>query len=138
MRIVAVLVLLSFAPAFATGCGESAQAKAEKTVCSAKTKIAADVQSLKTLPPALTSLETAKQDVKSIGEELKKITDAQGALSGARREQVEKANATLSAELSSLTHELANLTQPQALARVTGAMDKLASSYQQALAPVQC
>jgi len=131
-----LVVLLPLA--FAAGCGESSQEKAEKTVCAAKSQIATDVHSLQTLPVAASSLETAKHDVQSIGEQLKKIQGAQGSLSGARREQVEKANATLSSELSSLTHELTNLTQPQALARVTAALDKLAASYRQAFAPVQC
>ncbi len=134
--IVAVCLLLPLV--FAVGCGESEQAKAEKTVCEAKTKIAANVQSLESLTIANASVSTVQSDIKSIEEELKQIQGAQSKLSGARKEQVEKANAVLSEELTTLTHELTSLTLPQAQAQITSAANKLAASYKQALAPVEC
>jgi hypothetical protein len=135
-HVAAVCLLLAFA--LVAGCGESEQAKAEKTVCEAKTKIASNVQSLQSLTVANASLSAVKSDVKSIGEELTKIQGVESKLSGARREQVEKANATLSEELTSLTHELTSLTLPQAQAQITAATNKLATSYKQALAPIEC
>jgi hypothetical protein len=124
--------------AFAAGCGQSEQAKAETTVCEAKTKIASSVQSLKNLTVANASLSGVQSDVKSIGEELAKIQEAAGKLSGTHKQQVEKANATLSEELTSFRHELTSLTLPQAKAQITAAANKLATSYKQALAPIEC
>jgi hypothetical protein len=122
----------------AVGCGESEQAKAEKTVCEAKTEISSSVQSLQHLTIANASVSTVQNDVKSIGEALKKMQGAQGTLSGARREQVEKANAELSAELTSLSHELTSLTLPEAQAKIATAGDKLAATYKQAFTSVKC
>lgn len=135
-RVAAACLLLSLL--CTVGCGESEQAKAEKTICAAKTKIASNVQSLESLTAANASLSTVQSDVKSIVEELNKIRGAEGKLSGARREQVEKADAALSGELTSLTHELTSLTLPQAQAQITAAASRLATSYKQALAPIEC
>jgi DNA repair ATPase RecN len=133
---VAACLLLSLA--FAVGCGESEQAKAEKMVCEAKTKIASSVQSLQSLTIANASVSTVQSDVKAIEEALTEIQGAAGKLSGARKEQVEKANAALSEELTRLMHELTSLTLPQAQAQITAAANKLATSYKQALAPIEC
>ncbi|MGH2854914.1 MAG: hypothetical protein ACRDLF_12075 [Solirubrobacteraceae bacterium] len=120
------------------GCGETEQAKAEKTVCEAKQEIGASVQSLQSLTISNASVSTVQNDVKAISEGLKKIQGAQDQLSSTRRAQVEKANAELSAELNSLSHELTTLTLPEALTKVTGAAEKLAASYKQAFAPIEC
>ena len=83
------------------GCGESEQAKAEKTVCEGKQQIASSVQSLQSLTIANASVSTVQNDVKSLSEGLKKIQGAQGKLSSTRKEQVEKANTKFSAQLTS-------------------------------------
>jgi uncharacterized alpha-E superfamily protein len=87
---------------------------------------------------ATASASTVQSDVKSIEEGLKKIKGAEGQLSSAHREAAEKANAQLSAELTSISHELSSLTLPQALTKVTSAAEKLAASYKQAFAPIEC
>jgi hypothetical protein len=137
MRSRAVVVCLLL-PLVLAGCGESQQAKAEKTVCEAKTKIAASVRSLEGLTAANASVSTVQSDVKAIGESLKQIQEQQDELSGARREQVEKANAALSQELKAMTHELSSLTLPQAQAQITAAVNRLVASYKQALTPIEC
>lgn len=124
--------------AFATGCGESAQAKAEKTVCEGKQEIGASVKSLQSMTLATASADTVKSDIKSIEAGLRKVKEAQGQLSGTRREAAEKANAQLSSELSGIAHELTSLTLPQALTSVVTAGEKLAASYKQAFTPVEC
>ncbi|MFI5005080.1 MAG: hypothetical protein ACHQE6_08705 [Solirubrobacterales bacterium] len=134
----ALTASLAMSLVLAVGCGESDQAKAEKTVCEAKTQIASSVKSLQGLTLSTTSISTVQSDVKSIGEGLKKIQGAQGQLNSTRREQLEKANSELSAELSSLSHELSSLTLTTAQTQITAAVNKLAASYKQALAPVEC
>ncbi len=134
VAIVGVLLPL----AFATGCGESAQAKAEKTVCEGKQEIGASVKSLQSMTLATASTSTVQSDIKGIEAGLRKVKEAQGQLSSSRREAAEKANAQLSAELSSIAHELTSLTLPQALTSVVTAGEKLAASYKQAFTPVAC
>jgi hypothetical protein len=128
-------LMLSFVLA---ACGESGQAKAEKTVCAAKQEIASSVQSLQSLTIANASVSTVQKDAESIGEGLKQLHRAEGQLSGTRKTQVEKANTELSTQLSSFTHELTSLTLPEAQAQVTSAVDKLVASYKNAFAPIQC
>ncbi len=124
--------------AFATGCGESAQAKAEKTVCQGKQEISTSVDSLKSMTLTDASASTVQNDIKGIEAGLQKVKGAQGQLSGARREAAEKATAQMSAELSSISHELTSLSLPQALTKVLTVGEKLAASYKQAFAPVEC
>lgn len=124
--------------ASATGCGESAQAKAEKTVCEGKQEISTSVNSLKSMTLTTASASTVQNDIKGIEAGLQKVKGAQGQLSNSRREAAEKANAQLSAEVSTIAHELTSLTLPQALTSVVTAGEKLAASYQTAFAPVKC
>jgi hypothetical protein len=121
-----------------TGCGESAQAKAEKTVCEGKKEISDSVNSLTSMTLATASADTVKSDLKSIEAGLGKIKGAEDQLSGPHKEAVEKANAQLSAELSAIAHELTSLSLPQALTQVTTSAEKLAASYKHTFASIEC
>ncbi len=134
---VAVLaVLVPFA--VVSGCGESEQAKAEKTVCEGKKEINDGVNSLKSVTLANASASTVQNDIKSIEVGLEKVKSAQSKLSGKRKEEVEKANVQLSSELNTIEHELATLSLPQALTKLLTAAEKLAASYKQTFAPIEC
>lgn len=134
-----VVLLGVLAPlAFASGCGESAQAKAEKTVCEGKQEIGTSVHSLQSMTLTTASVSAVQSDIKGIEAGLRKVKGAQGQLSGTRREAAEKANAQLSAELSGISHELTSLTLPQALTKIVTAGEKLAAGYKQAFTPVKC
>lgn len=134
-----VVVLAVLAPfALLSGCGESEQAKAEKTVCEGKQEISKSVSSLQGMTLTNASVSGVQDDVKSIESGLSKIKGAEDKLSGKHKEEVEKANAQLSSELSTIGHELTNLTLPQALTKVTTAAEKLATSYKQTFASIQC
>ncbi len=138
MRYRVALLGLALPLVFATGCGESAQAKAEKTVCEGKKEIGTSVQSLQSMTLTTASASTVQSDIKGIEAGLRKVKEAEGQLSGSRREAAEKANAQLSSELSGIAHELTSLTLPQALTSVLTAGEKLAASYKQAFTPVEC
>ncbi|HEY3828666.1 MAG TPA: hypothetical protein VGL57_05670 [Solirubrobacteraceae bacterium] len=133
----ALLVCL-LGPLALAGCGESEQAKAEKTVCEAKTNISTSVQSLQQLTIQTASLTAVESDVNSISSSLGQMRQAQSKLSGARKEQVQQATETFSAALSGLAHELKSLTLTSAKSQLTAAADKLIASYKQALAPIAC
>jgi hypothetical protein len=120
------------------GCGESEQAKAEKTVCSSKANISSSVQSLQALTPQTISATKVEGELNAITDELQKLKQAESKLTGPRKEQVEKANATFAADLTTLTHELTSLTLSNIQTQLTAAASKLAASYRQAFAPVQC
>jgi hypothetical protein len=132
------LAVALIVPLVIAGCGESDQAKAEKTVCEGKQQISTSVQSLQGLTLTTASIAMVQGDIKAIGEGLTKIKDAQSKLSGPRREKIEKANSELSAGLSGLTHELSSLTISSAETKLTAAVNKLVTSYKQALAPIEC
>ena len=134
-----VAVLAALVPfAMMSGCGESEQAKAEKTVCEGKQEVNHGVNSLKSITLATASASTVRSDIKSIEAGLEKVKGAEGKLSGKRKEEVEKANAQLSSELSTIKHELSTLTLPQALTKLLTAAEKLASSYKQTFAAIEC
>jgi hypothetical protein len=126
-------VLLAFG-----GCGESAQANAEKTVCSAKTNIASSVQSLQALTPQTISASKVQSALNTISDELQKIKQAESQLASTRKDQVEKANAAFAASLSTLAHELTSLNLSNLQTQLTAAASKLAAGYRQAFTPVQC
>jgi hypothetical protein len=119
-------------------CGESGQAKAEKTMCEGRSEVESSVKSLQGLTVENASLSTVKNDLASAEAGLKKMHDATGELNSARKEQVEKANGELSSELSSFTHELTSLTLPQAKAQLTTSVEKLAAGYKSALSSIEC
>ncbi len=131
-------LLTSLTLGLATCGGESEQAKAEKSVCEAKTAISRSVQSLQSLTPQTVSVATVQGDVSAIAENLGKLKQAQEKLSGPRKEEVEQANAAFSSELRALTGELATLTPANIASKLTAAVEKLAASYKQALAPIPC
>jgi hypothetical protein len=129
----ACLALLAFG-----GCGESEQAKAEKTVCGAKANITSNVQSLQALTPQTISASKVQSSLSAITDELQKIKQAEGQLTSTRKGQVEKANSEFAASLSTLTHELTSLNLANLQAQLTAAVSKLAAGYRQAFTPVQC
>jgi hypothetical protein len=139
MRTCALLTLLAcFALLGLGGCGESEQAKAEKTVCSAKANIASSVQSLQSTTLQTLNVSKVQSEINSIDEELQKIKQAEGQLNATRKAEVEKANQAFSAQLSSLANELTSLSLASAGAQLKAAASKLATSYQQAFASVKC
>ena len=107
-------------------------------MCEGKKEIGTSVDSLKSMTLATASASTVQNDIKGIEAGLQKVKGAQGQLSSTRKEEVEKANAQMSAELSSISHELTSLTLPQALTKVPTAGEKLAASYKQAFTPIEC
>lgn len=136
------IALASLVAALASGpaaCGgESEQAKAEKSVCEAKTAISTSVRSLQHLTPQTVTAATVQSDVNTISESLKKLKQAEEKLSGPRKQEIAKANETLSAELNALAGELTTLTPANIASKLTASVEKLATSYKQALAPIQC
>ncbi len=136
--IAAVSLLTALAPGLVACGGESEQAKAEKSVCEAKTAISSSVQSLQHLTPETVTAATVQSDVNTITESLKKLKQAEEKLSGPRKEEIQKANETLSSELNALAGELTTLTPANIKSKLAASVEKLAASYKQTLAPIPC
>lgn len=122
-----------------TGCGESKQEQAKKSVCSAKSDINSRITTLKTIAPSVATLPQIKTEVTAIVDDLKRIKGAQGDLEPARKQKVEQATQTFEQQLKSV---LSNLTSSFSLtnagSQLEAALRQLATSYSQALAPIQC
>jgi ABC-type transporter MlaC component len=120
------------------GCGESEQAKAEKSICAARAEIATSVQSLQSQTAQTLTLSSVEGSLGTLTENVGKIREQESKLSGARKEQVQKADEAFAAELALLTREFANLSATQVKSQLGTAIEKLAASYRQALAPIKC
>jgi hypothetical protein len=121
------------------GCGESKEAKAEKTVCAARAEIETKVTALKAITPSVATLPQYKTDLTAIAENLKKITTASKELAPSRRKTVEQATDTFETEVSAVASNLASsLSVSNAETELKKAVQQLATSYTQALAPLQC
>ena len=137
MRVV-LFALIAAALALAA-CGESKEDKAMKSVCSARADIGKQIDHLKTLTPTTATIEDVQSSLTSIGKDVSQIKDAQGDLSGPRKEQVQKANDEFSSQVKSITSEaVKSLSLSDATAQLTSALQQLVTAYQQTLQPIDC
>ena len=122
-----------------TGCGESKQEQATKSVCSARSDIKSRIATLQTLTPSIATLPQVKTEVTAIVNDVKQIQGAQGDLAPARKQQVQQATQTFEQQLKAV---LSNLTTSFSVsgvgAQLESALKQLASSYTQALQPIAC
>jgi len=120
-------------------CGESSEEKAKAQVCEARSDISKQVKALSELTLSLDVLTEAKTGVEAIGKDLTTIKDAQPDLEPARKEQVQAATRTFEAQINSI---LAELTSKPSLSKLEtqlkSSLAQLASSYEKALAPLNC
>lgn len=122
-----------------SGCGESKEEKAEKKVCSARSNIASNVNTLQSLPLAPASLEKAKTSVTTIGEEVKKMNEAAKELAPSRKQEIETATSEFSKQASKALegfNQTGSLASAEAALR--GALQGLGTAYKTALEPVKC
>ena len=122
-----------------TGCGESKQEQATKSVCSARADIKSRITTLQTLTPSIASLPQIKTEATAIADDLKRIQGAQGDLEPARKQKVQQATQTFERQLESV---LSNLTSSLSLSgartQLESALKQLEASYVQALEPIEC
>ncbi len=128
-----------------TGCGESQQEKAQKTamstVCTAKSDIKTRLDTLKTITPSPASLPQLKEEGQAIFEDLKKIRAAQSDLAPARKQQVKQATETFQNEVSSILSSVSSLSVTSlssAGSQLQSALSRLETSYVKALEPIEC
>lgn len=132
MLILALALMLS-------GCGESKQEQALKSVCSARSDIKTRIATLQSLTPSIATLPQIKTEASAIADDLKKIQSAQGDLEPARKQQVQQATHTFEQQLKSVVSSLtSSLSLNGAASQLEAALRQLVSSYASALGPIQC
>jgi hypothetical protein len=120
-------------------CGDSQEEKAQAAVCSARDDISKQVDELKSLTPATLTTDAVRENVGAIRKDLADIQDARGNLSDDRRQEVEAANKAFSSEVRGIAGEaLQSISASDAKTQLTAAAQKLADSYKQSFAKVDC
>jgi hypothetical protein len=120
-------------------CGESKQDKAKSTVCDARADISKQVDQLKGLTVSTVTVDGVQNSLKAISSDLSKIKDAQGNLSGNRRQQVQDATKTFTSQVQSIAGSVGKSTSlSEAKAQLTSALQQLGDAYKQSFAKVDC
>lgn len=134
-----IVVVATVAALAVTGCGESAQAKAKKQVCSARNDIAKQITTLQGLTLSSSSAATAKASFEAIGKDVTQIKSAQPKLEPSRRQQVEAATHTFVTQVNAIASSLASNVSPStALTQFKSALSQLGTAYRQTLGPISC
>ena len=132
-------VALALALAVSACGGDSAEERAQKQVCSARADIKQQVDELKSTTVSTASLDGVQSNLQAIGKSLSQISGAQKDLKGDRKQDVQQATQTFKTEVASVGRELvASLSASDAKQQIQTALQGLASSYQKALAPIDC
>ena len=121
------------------GCGESKEETAQNSVCDAKAGIEKQVQELDGLTASTVTLDGVKSSLQTIGNDLTKLKDAQGDLSGDRKDEAQKAWQTFRTEVKSIRENLlTSLSAADAKQQLASSFDALAASFRSAFEPVDC
>ncbi len=135
-----LVVIVSLLSVFVlASCGESSQEKAKAQVCAARSDISKEVKKLSELTLSTSILSEAKSGVEAIGKDLTTIKDAQPDLEPARKEQVQASTRTFEGQINSILSELVSKPSLSKLeTQLKSSLTQLASSYEKALAPLNC
>jgi hypothetical protein len=121
------------------GCGESAQAKAKKQVCTARGDLVKQVTTLSGLTLSSSSANAAKASFEAIARDVTQIKDAQPRLGQPLKGQVETATHDFVTQVNSIASGLtSNLSPGDAAAQFKSALRQLVVVYNQTLAPISC
>lgn len=138
-RSIVAIAIAVIAGALLAACGQSKQDKAQSQVCSARADIKKQVDTLSGMTASTFTLDGVKSSLQSISGDVKKITDAQGDLSGDRQDKVKQANAEFKSSVQSVTGSLLrSLSLSGAQQQLKTAASQLRASYEKALAPIDC
>lgn len=120
-------------------CGESAEEKAQTTVCDARSDMTKQIDELKGLTPSTVTTDGVKQNINAIRADLKDIAGAQADLSDDRRSEVEAATKTFTASVRAIASEVLRSTSAEdAKAGVVTALQQLEASFKSTFAPIDC
>jgi uncharacterized membrane-anchored protein YjiN (DUF445 family) len=133
-----LLSLLGLGLALAA-CGQSDEEKAKADVCDARDDIRANVRELQNLTLGTATVDKVKANLQAIENDLKKIADAQGDLSESDKQRLQEANDAFESKLKTLAAEVGrSVSLDDAAQQLKSGFADLATTYQQALAPIDC
>jgi hypothetical protein len=137
------LVLASAALAVAlvslSGCGESAQAKANKQLCAVRGDVSKQIRTLSGLTLSSSSAAAAKASFEAIGNDVNRIKALQPKLDSSRRRAVESATHDFVTRVGVIATALnSRLSPANAAAQFKRALSQLAEAYNQTLASLSC
>jgi len=120
-------------------CGESDEEKAKAEVCDARDDIRTQVSELQDLTLGTATVDKVKSHLNAIGDDLKKIADAQDQLSESDKQQVQEANQEFRSKLNTLGGDIGeSVSLEEAAQQLKSDFADLARTYEQALAPIDC
>jgi hypothetical protein len=135
------LIVISFLAAslLLVACGDSAETKAQKQVCSARSDLQKQVKELQGLTLATATTNGVKDSLNAIRDDLSKIKDAQGQLGAQRKKEVQSANDEFVSQFQSIASDLGtNLSLSDAQSKLQAAVQKLAAAYRGTFAKIDC
>jgi uncharacterized protein YPO0396 len=141
VRTIGLIAVLGLSLLAAAGCGNSQSAadEAKSQACTAVADIKTQVATLKGLPLARSSVDTAKTALQKIDANLKTISDAAATVNGDLKAQLQTANATFKAQVQEAAQSVTSAQSlTSAAAAVAAAGTTLEASYRQAFAGVKC
>ena len=122
-----------------SGCGESAQAKANKQVCAVRGDISKQIRTLNGLTLSAGSANTAKTSFEAIGGDVSQIKGLGAKLDSAHRRALEAATHDFITRVGTIAAALTSKLSPaNAAAQFKAALGQLAEAYEQTLASLSC
>ena len=133
------LIVVSCGAFALSACGESKEDKAKKQVCSARSDITKQIDSLKTLTISTSTPDDVKSALNTIKDDVSKMKDAQPDLAPDRKQQVQTATKTFESQLQQIVPSTVNgLSVTNAKTQIQSAVTSLEAAYKQALEPINC
>ena len=120
-------------------CGESDEEKAKAEVCDARDDIRTQISELQDLTLGTATVDKVKSHLNAIGDDLNKIADAQDQLSETDKQQVQEANQAFKSKLKTLGGDIGrSVSLEEAAQQLKSGFADLATTYEQALGPIDC
>jgi ABC-type antimicrobial peptide transport system permease subunit len=119
--------------------GESKEDRAQKKVCAARADIKQQVDELKSTTISTATLDGVQANLQAIGKSLSQIATAQKDLKGDRKQDIQAATQSFKSAVTSVGRNLiTSISAADAKQQIQTALQGLATSYQKALAPIDC
>ena len=141
MKMLPALLAVCLLALLASGCGGSSSKadKAKSQACDARSDIQKQVDTIKNLPLATSSVDTAKTAVTAINADLQKIQDAAPDVTGDLKTQLQQANDTFKTAVASIAQSISSSSSVTTVATALAtAGTQLQTAYKDAFSNVKC